>query len=217
MNDNASSPQPQPASGAQQSYQADGHSPQPEASAQAKPSGSHHQDEHAYCRRLEVVFTSWSGRHLRVTEDTPSRPLVYAGDLKTRKPQMIFHNFSSIIDISINGEEIPMRTVSKWKYEYGYDSPALGGTKLIWRRGRSWTKWLDLECVDESGATVYARFLTGSSWSLKKAGWLEILEPVTTMTTGSNSKGLVDELVVTGLANVYLQLMQNLSASAAAA
>ncbi|KAL2811396.1 hypothetical protein BJX63DRAFT_276173 [Aspergillus granulosus] len=176
----------------------------------------------SYPRTLDVAFTSWTGRQLRICENDETGPLVYAADLKSRKPHMlfqasgtaqlpasvIFHSFSRTIDISINNHEIPMRPTSKWKYEYGFDSPALGGKNLVWKKSNRW-KYLNIECVDDTG-TVYAQFNMHKGLSMKKAGKLDILEPC------SISKGLVDELVVTGLAVVYLQLMHTMSANSAA-
>ncbi|RDW83552.1 uncharacterized protein DSM5745_03878 [Aspergillus mulundensis] len=171
---------------------------------------------------LEVSFTSWTGRHLRVTQETPDGALLYAADLKNRKPHMlfqatgtanlpatvIFHSFSRTIDITINGAEMPLRPMSKWKYGFGFDSHALG-RQLTWKRSKGW-KGLGLECVDADG-TVLAIWKAHRSWSGKKAGRLEILG------TGPAGNGLVDELVVTGLANVYLQMMQTMAANSAGA
>ncbi|KAJ0413097.1 hypothetical protein BJY00DRAFT_297409 [Aspergillus carlsbadensis] len=174
-------------------------------------------------RTLDVSFTSWTGRHLRVCENTEDGPLVYSADLKSRKPHMlfkaegsaqlpatvIFHSFSRTIDITLNGSEFPMKATSKWKYEFAFESAALGGKRLIWKKSSGW-KYLNVECVDESG-TVYARFNMHKGLSTKKAGKLEILEPCQ-----RGGQGLVDEVVVTGLADVYLQLMQTMSANSAA-
>ncbi|CBF71486.1 predicted protein [Aspergillus nidulans FGSC A4] len=159
----------------------------------------------SYPRRLEVSFTSWSGRHMRVTEGTHEGPLVYAADLKTRRPHMlfqatgtaclpatvVFHNFSRTVDITINGEELPMRPTSHWKHSKG------------------WTG-MNLECVDENGV-VFAKWMAHTGWSVKKSGRLEIYEPAAV-----GGKEMADELVVTGLANVYLLQIQTNSANAAA-
>ncbi|KAL4899462.1 hypothetical protein BDW74DRAFT_163470 [Aspergillus multicolor] len=190
---------------------------------QPSPQPAYTQPPQSTPRGLEVSFTSWTGRHLRVTSETTDGPLVYAADLKNRKPHMlfqatgtahlpatvIFHSFSRTIDVTINGQEMPLRPMSKWKAEYGFDSHALQGKHLSWKRGKCW-KALNLECVDEAG-TVFATWKAHSTWSGKKAGRLEILEPAM-----PGGKGVVDELVVTGLANVYLQMMQTMSASSAA-
>ncbi|KAL4994884.1 hypothetical protein BDV10DRAFT_175852 [Aspergillus recurvatus] len=159
---------------------------------------------------------------MRVTEGTHDGPLVYAADLKNRKPHMlfqatgtahlpatvIFHSFSRTIDITINGEEMPMRPTSKWKFEYGFTSHALSGKFLTWKRS-DW-KRMNLECVDEDGV-VFAKWTSHSCWSKKKTGRLEIYEPA-----ARGGKRAVDELVVTGLANVRLQQMQTAGANAAA-
>ncbi|KAL4971713.1 hypothetical protein BDW66DRAFT_163484 [Aspergillus desertorum] len=173
-------------------------------------------------RGLEVSFTNWTGRHMRVTEGTQEGPLVYAADLKDHKPHMlfqatgtahlpatvIFHSFSRTIDITINGEEMPMRPASRWKYAYGFNSHALNGKHLLWRRS-DW-KRMDLECVDDNGA-VFAKWMSHSSWG-KKTGRLEIYEPAAV-----GGKAVADELVVTGLANVHLQQMHTAGANVAAA
>ncbi|KAL5337402.1 hypothetical protein BJX70DRAFT_369738 [Aspergillus crustosus] len=175
---------------------------------------------------LEVEFTSWSGRHMRVTEGTRDGPLAYSADLKNRKPNMIFkaegsanlpatvtfHTFSRSVDISINGEEFAMRTFSIWKCDFGFHSPALGGKHIIWKRPSSWNlKCMNIQCTDENG-TVYARFESHSGWSGKKCGRLNILEPA-----AAGGKAFVDELVVTGLANVYLQIQTMMAANGSAA
>ncbi|KAL2839521.1 hypothetical protein BJY01DRAFT_28267 [Aspergillus pseudoustus] len=178
---------------------------------------------HSYPRTLDVAFTSWTGRHLRVCENDENGPLVYAVDLNNRKPTMrfqasgtahlrasvIFHTFSRTIDVSINNHEIAMRPTSKGKYEFAFDSHGFGGKNLIWKKSKSW-KYLNIECVDNAG-TVYARFNMQKWVSTKKAGKLEILEPCIRAPSG-----LVNELVVTGLAGIYLQLMQTISANSAA-
>ncbi|KAL2862523.1 uncharacterized protein BJX67DRAFT_366183 [Aspergillus lucknowensis] len=173
-------------------------------------------------RTLDVTFTSWTGRHLRICEGTEDGPLVYAADLKNRKPHMlfqatgtarlpatvVFHNFSRTIDITINGDEMPMRTASVRKNQYAFDCPALGGRNLVWKRMKGW-KALDLECVDETG-TVYAVFRSNESWSMKKAGKLEILQPC-----AAGGPRVCDEIVVTGMATLQLHLMQLAAAGAA--
>ncbi|KAL2837099.1 hypothetical protein BJY01DRAFT_221287 [Aspergillus pseudoustus] len=178
---------------------------------------------HSYPRTLDVAFTSWTGRHLRVCENDANGALLYAADLKMRKPHMlfqaegsaqlpasvIFHSFSRTIDVTVNGHEIALRPTSKWKYEFAFESPALGGKQLVWKKSKAW-KFLNIECVDEASGTVYARFVMHKGLSTKKAGKLEILEPA------ASAQGLLDELVVTGLADVYLQLMQTMSANSAA-
>ncbi|KAL4745827.1 hypothetical protein BDW72DRAFT_186050 [Aspergillus terricola var. indicus] len=160
---------------------------------------------------------------MRVTEGTHEGPLVYAADLKTRRPHMlfqatgtarlpatvVFHNFSRTIDITINGEELPMRPMSHWKYEYGFNSRALRGKHLTWKQSKGW-KRTNLECVDENGV-IFAKWMAHSGWSTKKSGRLEIYEPAAV-----GGKEVADELVVTGLANVQLLQMQMNSANAAA-
>ncbi|KAL4778858.1 hypothetical protein BJX76DRAFT_342280 [Aspergillus varians] len=177
----------------------------------------------SFPRGLEVAFTSWSGRHMRVTENTYDGPLVYAADLHNRKPHMlfqakgtanlpatvIFHTFSRTVDITINGNDFPMRSESKWKHEYGFDAAALGGKRLVWKNTKKWVT-MNLECVDASG-TVYARFTAHKGWSGKKTGRLEILEPA-----AAGGKVGTDELVVTGLANVYMQIVQAAGSAGAA-
>lgn len=69
---------------------------------------------------------------------------------------------------------------------------------------------MDLECVDENGV-VFAKWMAHTGWSVKKSGRLEIYEPAAV-----GGKEIADELVVTGLANVYLLQIQTNSANAAA-
>ncbi|KAL3473233.1 hypothetical protein BJX99DRAFT_234107 [Aspergillus californicus] len=177
----------------------------------------------SYPRGLEVSFTGWTGRHMSVTEDTHDGPVVYAADLKNRKPHMlfqatgtarlpatvVFHSFSRTIDVTVNGQEIPLHPNSIWKCEHGFESIALAGKKLTWKKASAW-KFLDMECVDEAGV-LYATFKGHKGWSAKKTGRLEMLEPCK-----AGEKGLADEIVVTGVAKVYLQITQTVGANAAA-
>ncbi|KAL3451399.1 hypothetical protein BJX65DRAFT_267860 [Aspergillus insuetus] len=178
----------------------------------------------SYPRTLDVAFTSWTGRHLRVCENTSDGALVYSADLKTRKPHMlfkaegssqlpasvIFHSFSRTIDVTVNGNEISLKPTSKWKYEFAFDSPAFGGKTLVWKKSSAW-KFLNIECVDETTGTVYARFSMHKGLSAKKAGTLQLLQPC-----ASAPAALVDELVVTALADVQLQMSQVAAANSAA-
>ncbi|KAL6228913.1 hypothetical protein BDW75DRAFT_246201 [Aspergillus navahoensis] len=162
--------------------------------------------------------------HLRVCENDETGPIVYSADLKNRKPHMLFqaegtdhlpaavtfHSSSWSIDISINSyNEIALRPTSKWRYEFAFASPALDGKNLTWKKSSRW-EYLNIECVDDAG-TMYAQFNMHKGLSAKKAGKMELLPPCT-----SAPKALVDDIVVTGLADVYLQLTQTLSANSAA-
>ncbi|OJJ07254.1 hypothetical protein ASPVEDRAFT_46605 [Aspergillus versicolor CBS 583.65] len=173
-------------------------------------------------RAYEVTFTSWSGRHMRITEETREGPLAYTADLHNRKPHIIFqaegtanlpatvtyHNFRSTIDLSINGADLSLRSESKWKHQYAFDSLAIQGKHLVWK-SRSCS--MNMECTDESG-NVYAKFTAhNKGWSGKKAGRLEIFPAAAV-----GGKGLADELVVTCLANVYLILQRTTAANSAA-
>ncbi|KAL2858508.1 hypothetical protein BJY01DRAFT_241837 [Aspergillus pseudoustus] len=160
---------------------------------------------------------------MRVTEETHDDALVYAADVKTRKPHMIFqatgtsdlpatvvfHNLSWTIDVSTNGEEMPMRPGSKSKLEYSFDSRALGGRWLTWKRSKG-SKYFDLDCVDETGEVVYASWRAYKTGSGKKTGRTEILQPAAEV---AGDKGFTDELAVTGLANVYVQIMMIVAAA----
>jgi hypothetical protein len=201
---------------------------QQNAYAQQQQQQQHHQptpgQNTSYPRTLDVAFTSWTGRHLRVCENTADGALIYSADVKTRKPHMlfkaegssqlpasvIFHSFSRTIDVTVNGNEISLKPTSKWKYEFAFDSPALGGKTLVWKKSSVW-KFLNIECVDESTGTVYARFAMHKGLSAKKAGTLELLAPC-----ASAPAALVDEIVVTGLADVHLQMSQVAAANSAA-
>jgi hypothetical protein len=163
----------------------------------------------------EIVRTSWTGRHLRVTEDTADGPLAYSADLRTRKPHMLIQaegtaslpttvvfpssdGGSDIIDISLDGDEdMPMRKArtSIWHSEFRFRSRAIGGMELTWRRPSRWLMPLVLECVDKTSGSIYARFNSHGDWSEKKAGRLEVLD-----VAASVGKALMDEIVVTVLA-----------------
>ncbi|OOF95311.1 hypothetical protein ASPCADRAFT_207794 [Aspergillus carbonarius ITEM 5010] len=165
-------------------------------------------------RSLNVDFTSWTGKHLEVTEGDLTKTLVYAADLNLRKPHMVFqatgsarlpatvtfHAFSRTIDIEINGHSIPFKPRGTFKYEVPFESPTLGQV-FTWRNPHSMKPW-DLECRDEQN-TVVARFIPSTSWSQTKAGRLEL--------DGLDSALLTDEVVVTGLALAYYIITQTLA------
>ncbi|KAL4863238.1 hypothetical protein BDV12DRAFT_202322 [Aspergillus spectabilis] len=91
------------------------------------PSTSGQAPQLEQARTFQVDLTSWSGRHVRITEGHSDGPLVYAADLKPCKPHMlfqasgtsqlpatvIFRNFSRTIETNIDGEDIPMKPVSR--------------------------------------------------------------------------------------------------------
>ncbi|KAL3473663.1 hypothetical protein BJX99DRAFT_233084 [Aspergillus californicus] len=87
--------------------------------------------------------------------------------------------------------------------------PRSTGRTLPGMKSSRW-RYLNIECVDDAG-TVYAQFNMHKGLTAKKVGKMELLPPCT-----SAPKALVDEIVVTGLADVYLQLTQTLSANSAA-
>ncbi|RAL05399.1 uncharacterized protein BO80DRAFT_421446 [Aspergillus ibericus CBS 121593] len=170
----------------------------------------------ATTRTFNVDFTSWTGKHLQVTESDAQNTLVYAADLNFRKPQMVFqatgsarlpatvtfHTFSRTIDIDINGYHIPFKPRGSFKYQVPFASPALGKV-LTWRNPYSMRPW-ELECRDEQN-TLIARFIPSNSWSCTKAGRLE-LGPL-------ESGPSTDEVVVTGLALAYYLISQTLGSA----
>ncbi|RAL14724.1 uncharacterized protein BO97DRAFT_404203 [Aspergillus homomorphus CBS 101889] len=176
-------------------------------------------------RVLNVDFTSWTGKHLEVTEgdsSSPNKTLVYAADLNFRKPHMVFqatgsarlpatvnfHAFSRAIDVNINGHEIAFKPKGMLKYEAPFESPALGGKVLRWKNPK-YSNPSYLECSDEHD-TVIAKFVPSSAWKLTKAGHLEL--------DGRLPTGpLTDEVVVTGLALAYYIMVQTRGASGASA
>ncbi|PYI28974.1 beta-lactamase/transpeptidase-like protein [Aspergillus indologenus CBS 114.80] len=169
-------------------------------------------------RSLTVDFTSWTGKHLEVTEGLPNqRTLVYAADLNFRKPHMIFqatgsarlpatvtfHSFSRSIDVSVNGHQIAFKPHGLFKYEASFQSPALNGRVLTWKN----PKYMNpayLECRDEHGAVV-ATFIPNRGWRMTKAGRLEL-------DLRLPSGPVTDEVVVTGLALAYYIIVQTIAA-----
>ncbi|PYH43744.1 uncharacterized protein BP01DRAFT_358187 [Aspergillus saccharolyticus JOP 1030-1] len=172
-------------------------------------------------RSLNVDFTSWTNKHLAVTEGpSGAATLVYAADLNCRKPHMIFqatgsarlpatvnfHAFSRSIDVTVNGHQIAFKPHGLFKYEAAFESPALGGPVLTWSN----PKYMNpayLECRDAHGV-VLARFIPHRGWTMTKAGCLEIDPQVP-------SGPVTDEVVVTGLALAYYIIIQNTAATGA--
>ncbi|PYH82735.1 beta-lactamase/transpeptidase-like protein [Aspergillus uvarum CBS 121591] len=173
-------------------------------------------------RSLNVDFTSWTGKHLEVTEGLPNQStLVYAADLNFCKPHMIFqatgsarlpatvnfHSFSRSIDVSVNGHQIAFKPHGVFKYEASFQSPALNGRVLTWKN----PKYLNpayLECRDEHGAVV-ATFIPNRGWTMTKAGRLEL-------DLRLPSGPVTDEVVVTGLALAYYIIVQTIAARGSA-
>ncbi|KAL3459409.1 hypothetical protein BJX64DRAFT_291235 [Aspergillus heterothallicus] len=153
----------------------------------------------AFSRTLDVSFTSFTKRHMRICSDTKDGPPLYTVDLHPTKPNVIFHRaqypesppytasfhrLSHDVDISMNGKEI---------------------VKLTWERASKWKSfWLD--CVDDGGV-VYAEYRPHGGF--KKGGVLNLLEPCV-----SGGEEMLDEVVVTFVVNLYM-LMRIATASAA--
>ncbi|KAL4884901.1 hypothetical protein BJY04DRAFT_180946 [Aspergillus karnatakaensis] len=175
-----------------------------------------------YPRGIEVAFTSWTSRHLRLTSETKDGALLYTADLKNTKPHMRiqgssgtdiatvrFHRFSHSVDMSINGREILLTQGSKLSYSRGFESPSLGGKRLTWKKSSMW-KSFHLECTDESGI-VYATYKPHGGFSTKKSGRLEVLEPCR-----AGGDAVLDELVVSALVNIYILIKMSGAAAAGA-
>ena len=177
-------------------------------------------------RNLEVKFTSWSKRHLRITDDSISGPLVYTADIHTRKPNIVFqststsqvpatvtfHTWSSAVDMSIDGDTTTSRTTRLLKNDREFESRGLGGRTLKWRRRSILSFTNDFECVDARSGKVLATFYSHRGISMTRAGRFEISGPEVL-----RSKRVTDEIIVSGLAHVYLEYVARSSAAGASA
>lgn len=92
-----------------------------------------------------------------------------------------------------------------------FPSRGLGGRALKWK-SRSYLSFRnDFECVDESNR-VLATFYSNRGISMTRAGRFEIAAPEVLQ-----SQRVTDEVIVTGLAHVYLEYVARSAAAGAAA
>lgn len=107
-----------------------------------------------------------------------------------------FHCMSSRIDILVRGTPMTLEPCGTWgRKGHQFPSVALGGnTFLRWKHDKHDQ---DLSCVDEQDV-ILARFHF-SNWSLTKVGKLELVGP---MANDYREGGLMEEVLVTGLAMV---------------
>lgn len=181
--------------------------------------------QHGKPRTLEVKFTSWSKRHLRITEGSIEGPLVYAADLHKRKPNIVFqatgasqvpatvsfHTWSSAVDISIDGDKTTSRTTRVLKSDREFASRGLAGRTLTWKRKSYLSFSSDFECVDPAGK-VLATFYSHKGISMTRTGRFQIVGPEVLQ-----SKRATDEVIVSGIAHVYLEYIARSSAAGAGA
>lgn len=92
-----------------------------------------------------------------------------------------------------------------------FPSRGLGGGSLKWRSKSFLSLSNDFECVDGSGR-VLATFYSNRGISMTRAGRFEIVAPEVLQ-----SKRVTDEVIVTGMAHVYLEYVARSSAAGAAA
>lgn len=190
----------------------------PLGNSSAYPIQPHHTPTPA--RVVLARYTNWAGSHIGVFDGDESRPM-FRVDLKMTKPQMKFHsgngntvvatvnfhNLSSRITATINGDSI-MLTSPGFKEMlalYGFSSAAEPGLTLTWR-AKKWSS--QLNCEDQSGMSI-ARFSYGGI--RKKTNRMEILAP--RAATGR----LFDEVVVTGITMAHMLVFITMTAATVAA
>ncbi|KAI9926215.1 hypothetical protein ASPWEDRAFT_30608 [Aspergillus wentii DTO 134E9] len=189
--------------------------PYSEEPSQAASYSQEH-DSHSASQTFFVDFTSWKLRHLNVTLGDRDGPLVYKADLTNRKPHMkfqigqgetsfatvVFRAWKPLIEINIKGQDIVLQRKTRRIREGIYESPNLG-TTLTWQNPNT-RKLFDFDCTSRNGALL-ARFTANQTWSMTKAGRLEIFGE-----KAANGE-ILDELVVTGLAVAYWALCEHIA------
>ncbi|KAF7597178.1 hypothetical protein BBP40_009518 [Aspergillus hancockii] len=195
--------------------------PQPTSGNPLYPPQPYHTQSAA--RTLKVDFTSWTTRHLNITDAGNPGSAISTVDIHTRKPQLVFKSgptdaqFATVeyrslkpeIDIKLHGRDIHLRVETRLKHETTYPSIAFPNTYLTWK-STSAVKYLDFECIDENGVVV-AKFNPHSSLSMKKLGQLDILVPSATQGAA------MDELMLTGVAFMYYVYLMHIRCSGVAA
>ncbi|KAI9701765.1 MAG: hypothetical protein M1836_001108 [Candelina mexicana] len=136
---------------------------------------------------------------------TKPHMVIFAGDSKNQVGTVTFHTLSSTMDLVINGTEIGFKNDSFWTQQYSFVSRATG-KKLRWKFESSWSM-KHVVCLDEKDLAV-AKF-EGSTWALRKLGKIELVPGV--------DGGLLDEVLVSGLAMMEMIQRTKTAASAAAA
>ncbi|OJJ31907.1 hypothetical protein ASPWEDRAFT_186153 [Aspergillus wentii DTO 134E9] len=155
---------------------------------------------HQPTRTFKISFTSWSCRHIQVTEhDTP----LYIADVHTRKPNMIFkthpsetqfatvtlHALSSHTDIILDNQDTVLNLKSGFRHQANFTSRTLQ-TTLEWNT-KSLMKGYDFELVDQNG-TPLAQYINDWCHNTAKVDIFFNL-----------NEAVIREIVVTGLALVY--------------
>ncbi|KAE8153703.1 hypothetical protein BDV25DRAFT_148987 [Aspergillus avenaceus] len=197
-----------------------GHPPPLWGNPQYPPQPHHTQ---APSRSFQVAFTSWTTRHISVTEMGPIGSAIYTVDLHTRKPQMIFklgtadapyvtvehRTMKTEVDIHFPGHKITLPIKARLKYKTTFASHALPNAQWTWRSTGA-MKFLDFECTDQNSMAV-ARFKPASTWSMHKMGQMELVGPV------ANGGPVFDEVMITGIAFAYYVYLTHMGAGGTAA
>lgn len=184
---------------------ADNTHPVEQASSSPYPPQPHHLQ--AITRTLHVYYENWKMSSVRIL-DSDNATEIYNAESHMRKPNLIvkiaatgatlgtatFHLTTSRIDTQVRDTPIALQT---WgilgRKGHRFPSAALGGAFLRWKYDKHMS--LDLFCVDEHDVVV-ARFHF-SNWSLSKCGRLELVGP---LASGNDGGGVMEEVLVTGLA-----------------
>lgn len=170
-------------------------------------------------RTLKIDFTGWAQRHIQITEVGPEGSVLYSIDTHLLKPHMVFKrglteeviatvdlpSFRWRIKTCVHGQDITLFMKVKMGLKTGihqettFESPALGSTTLTWR-SHSYFRLFDFECLDEKSLPL-AKCTPTASWNGKQGGQFDLYG------TSASSGDAMDELVVTGLALAYYNLI----------
>lgn len=170
---------------------------------------------------MEIIYKDWKCKAANIT-DTKTGALLYDLETHLLKPQITISRpgqsepfakvniptLSKTVDITIDGRGLKLTNKKFWKGHYIFDSSHLSQPTATWKcSGSGWSS-IDFVCLDEQEMPI-ARVRTKVA-AVKKIATLEVNE------AHRDNKGLVDEIVVTGLTVVYLWMLTYSGAVAAA-
>jgi hypothetical protein len=164
---------------------------------------------------LQVDF-AWSKFRNIVSEKNGNQltPL-YIQHFRPTKPQLRFedasnkmqiatgviNNVSIAAECTLHGQTIAIKPLKKWKTAYNYLSTAVSTTSspvaISWIANSSLKVW-DFVCLDSATQTPIAKFSV-NWWALKQVGNFYFEKSAAEI-----SKGVRDEIVVTGLTILYV-------------
>lgn len=170
-------------------------------------------------RLLHVYHKGWYHRKTTILDSDKVTPLYTIdandGTVFSSKPHMkiynastnsiigtvCFHWVSLSIDLEIHGTPVDFKRAGLFSYTHVFRSPSTGRT-FSWKRDGFFSGG-DLKCIDDKDQRCAG--FECSSWAMKKDGKFELAPRV--------QGPLMDELVITGIAEVEFQKRQQNSSA----